>query len=276
MTEKYDFSKLSRGTNTLLVGATGTGKTHALRTMVECGLEVFAVFTEPSMEMFDDIPKDKLHWHYIESANPAWDDMVDSAKKINQLSFQGLTQLSDVNKKGYGQFIEVLNTLANFVDDRTGEEFGAVDNFGPERALYFDGLSGLCIMAMDLVVGSKPVKNQGDWGVAMDNLERLINKLCFSTRCWFVMTSHVERQLDEIVGATTIQVSVLGKKLAPKIPRYFSDVVLTVRDGNEFTWTTTEYNADLKARNLPLGKDLQPNFELIVKAVFDRLEKTVE
>ena len=39
---------MNPGVNEMLVGATGSGKTYAIRTLVDAGLEVFVVATEPA------------------------------------------------------------------------------------------------------------------------------------------------------------------------------------------------------------------------------------
>lgn len=254
------------GVNVLLVGATGTGKTHSIRTLVEAGLEVFVVFTEPGMEVLADIPAENLHWRYIAPATPDWSDMLDSATKINRLSFKSLTDLSDINKSKYTEFLELLTTLSNFKDDRTGKEYGPVDSWEPDRVLVVDSLSGLNIMAMNLVTGSKPVKSMADWGVAIDNLERLITKLCVDTKCHFVLTAHLERETDETTGGTSLMASTLGRKLAPKLPRFFSDVIHVKREGAKFLWSTASINVDLKARNLPLADNLPPTFKPIIES----------
>jgi hypothetical protein len=260
------------GVNVLLVGSTGSGKTHSIRTLVEQGLEVFVLFTEPGMEVLADIPSDKLHWHYIPPATPDWADMLDSASKINRLPFKMLTEMGDINKSKYQEFLHVLEALSNFKDARTGKEFGAVDSWDTSRVLVVDSLSGLNIMAMNLVTGSKPVKSMADWGVAMDNLERLITKLCVDTKCHFVLTAHLERETDENTGASSLMASTLGRKLAPKLPRFFSDVVHVKRDGTKFLWSTATSNVDLKARNLPLLDALPPSFEPIIKSWRSRAE----
>lgn len=249
----------------MLVGATGSGKTYVLRTLVEAGLEVFVLFSEPGMEVLADVPADKLHWHYVPPATPDWKDMVGSAEKINTLSFQALTSLSDINKGKYKEFIELLKCMANFTDDRTGMSFGPIDNFGPDKAFVVDSLSGLNIAAMNLVVGSKPVKSMSDWGVAMDNLERLITKLTTGLDCTFVMTAHLERETDEQTGGTQLMASTLGRKLAPRLPRFFSDVVHCRREGDKFFWSTVTSNVDLKARNLPFSDKLPPSFKPIIE-----------
>lgn len=248
----------------MLVGPTGSGKTHAIRTLVEAGLEVFVLFSEPGMEVLADVPSDKLHWHYIPPSAPDFSDMIDSAQKINALSLKSLADMTDINKKKYCEFIEMLKCMANFHDDRTGKDFGAIDDFGTSRAFVVDSLSGLNIAAMNLVVGSKPVKSMSDWGIAIDNLERLITKLTTGLQCVFVLTAHLERETDETTGGITLMASTLGRKLAPKLPRFFSDVVLARREGDKFFWSTTTTNVDLKARNLPFSDKLPPDFKPLI------------
>lgn len=253
------------GFKTLLVGSSGTGKTHSIRTLVDAGLEVFVLFTEPGMEVLGDIPSDKLHWHYIPPAAPDWSDMIDSAQKINTLSFESLAKLTDIKKSKYTEFIQILTCLSNFTDERTGQSYGPVDLWGTNRVLVLDSLSGLSIAAMNLVTGSKPCKSMADWGVAQDNLGRLIDKLTSGLDCHFVLTAHLERETDEVTGGVQLMASTLGKKLAPKLPRFFSDVVHCVRDGAAFRWSTASMNVDLKARNLPISDKLPPTFATILE-----------
>lgn len=248
----------------MLMGATGSGKTHSIRTLVEAGLEVFVLFTEPGMETLADVPSDKLHWHYIPPAAPDWSDMIDSATKINTLSIEGLSKLGDINKRKYNQFIEVLTSLSNFKCDRTGEFYGPVDEWEPNRVLVLDSMSGLSVMAMNLQAGSKPMKSMADWGIATDNLERLITKLCVDTRCHFVLLTHLERETDEVTGGVTLMASTLGRKLAPKLPRFFSEVIHVKRDGKAFSWSTATYNVDTKTRYLPIAEGLPPSFEPLI------------
>ena len=54
--------------------------------------------------------------------------------------------------------------------------------------------------------------------------------------------------------------STLGRKLAPKIPRFFSDVIHVKRIGNKFEWATDTLNCDLKARNVKIAGSLPPSF----------------
>ena len=258
------------GPKVMLVGGTGSGKTHAIRTLVDAGLEVFVIFTEPGMEVLSDVSSDKLHWHYIAPVNVDWDTLKDSAKKINTMTFKGLAELGDINKGKYQEWFELLTTLSNFTDDRTGVSYGAVDSFGMDKAVVIDSLSGLNVMAMNLVAGSKPVKSMADWGVAMDNLERLIMKISTGILCTVVLTAHLERESDEITGGTINMAATLGKKLAPRLPRFFSDVIVCRRDGTQFFWSTAAINTDTKARNVPLSDKIPPDFGRLLATWKDR------
>lgn len=255
------------GTNTLLIGPTGTGKTYSLHSAIDAGLEVFVISTEPGIaSTLGDTDPAKCHWHYIAPAASSWSDLIDSAQKINQLTFDAMAKLGAINKQKYTQFLDVLSTCNNFTCDRTGESFGDVSTWGPGRMLVIDSLTGLNIMAMNLVVGSKPTKSMADWGVAQDNLRRFLQTLVTNTRCFFTLIGHVEREKDEITGAVKLMVSSLGRKLGPEIPLFFDDVIYAQREGSSFTWSTAAVNVDLKARNLPISDKLPPDFKQIVDA----------
>lgn len=244
------------GTSLMLLGGVGSGKTSTCRSWIESGVQVCGIFTEPSWEVIADIPCPNLHFIYLQPITIGWASMIDSAQKINTLSFESLSKLPDINKSKFKDFISLLTVLSSYKCERCGVLLGPVDEWSTGRVLVVDSLSGLNIMAMNLVVGSKPVKSIADWGVAMDNEERLIQKLCIDRRCHFMLTAHIEREMDEITGISTAMPSALGRKLAPRLPRFFSDVVLTRRQGDKFEWSTTASGFDLKARNLPFSDHL--------------------
>jgi hypothetical protein len=254
--------------NVLLVGPSGTGKTRSLRTLAE-HRKTLIIATEPGVENIMGAPSKegdlhgKAHWRYIAPAAASWERLLDNATKINSFSMDVLQKMQGMGKSDYQQFMEMLNSCANFKCDVCNQEFGPIDDLGEEFAVAVDGLSGISIMGMNLVTGAKPIKTQPEWGCAMDNIENIIIKWTTGLNCSFVLTAHLEREIDEVSGGTTKTVSTLGRKLAPKIPRFFDEVVLAVREGKTFSWSTAELNTDLKARILPLGDGLRPDFELI-------------
>lgn len=261
MTEPERHVQPAWGFRVLLLGPTGTGKTFSIRTLVEAGLVPFVISTEPGItSVLGDIPPEKLHWKYIPPAQAGWDVMLSNAQKIHTMSFKALSSLEQIDRKNYGQFLEVVSACANFVCDRTGESFGSVDTWGTDRVLVMDSLTGLSKMAMNLVVGAKPTKAMGEWGVAMDNLERLMDRWTCGIPCHFMMTSHLEREKDEITGAIKNFPSTLGTKLPPKVPLLFDDVLMCKRAAKDFYWTVNDPNTDLKSRHLPMEDKIDPTF----------------
>lgn len=260
------------GFNCLLMGPAGTGKTHAIGTLVDAGIEVFYIALEPGLESLLGYWVDRglpvpsnLHWHTVKAPDASFTELLDVATKINTMSLEMLSKLQDTNRSKYNQFRSLYEVLNNFTDQRTGEAFGPVDKFDTSRAVAIDGLTGVNTASMLSVIGGKPVRSMPDWGLAQQQVETLLNKLCNNMRCHFLLLAHVEREKDEVLGGIKLMVSTLGNKLAPKIPALFSDVILTVRQGTKWNWDTANPMADLKTRNLPVSQDIQPSFAQIVK-----------
>lgn len=258
------------GVNVLLMGPSGTGKTHSIGTLVDLGIDVFYLALESGMESLlgywtdhgKEVPKN-LHWHKVAAPAASFTDMIQNAKNINMLNLDSLAKMTDPNKSKHNQFVALLEALNNFPDDRTGEKYGPVNTWDQSRVLVIDGATGISQCAMALVVGGKAVRNQSDWGIAQDQVEKLVRMLCDNCPCHFVLLSHVERETDAVLGGVKLMVSTLGKALAPKFPVMFSDVVLTERSGDKWTWNTASAMADVKTRNLPIKSDNPPTFKTI-------------
>lgn len=259
------------GTNVLLMGPAGTGKTHSIGTLVDAGIEVFYLGLEPGLESLLGYWTDKgkpvpvnLHWHRLAAPKASFSDLLESAKKINTMALDSLAKMSDPKRSSHNQFISLIEAVNDFPDDRTGKKFGCVDTWGPDRAFVIDGLAGLTRAAMSMVIGGKPVKSQMDWGIAQDQVEKILRMWTDNCSCHFVLLAHVEREVDAVLGGTKIMVSSLGKALGPKINPMFSDVILTVREGTKFSWDTGSAMADVKSRNLPIAQGLDADFGKII------------
>lgn len=270
----------------LLMGATGSGKTWALSTVVEhTNLDLFVIITEPNgLDTLLDVwhtkklPIERLHWHYVAPRAAKWDALKQMAKTVNTNSYEDLTKLKQgVAKKESTQFYEVLEQLENFTDDRTGESFGDVTEWTADtnggRCLAIDSLSGLNMMAMAMTIGLKPVAHQGEWGTAMNLEEQLFLTISSSLKVPFILTAHIDKEADEISGAQTIQAAALGRKLAPRLTRFFSEVVLASRGKSrtDFSWSTADVKADLKNRGLEFSSSLAPDFALVWQSYLRRL-----
>lgn len=261
------------GPKVLLLGGGGTGKSHALSTLEKAGLNVACIFTEPSgMETLNDLTSpERFHWMYLPPATVSFEDQLKAAKIINTMSFKSLTEMGDIDKRKFDHWLSFISACGDFKCQRCGQAIGPIDKLGPDWAVCLDSLSGMNVMAMNLVVGLKPVKAPGDWGVAMDQLERFVTLFTTGLRCMGVITGHLEKETDPNTGASTFQASTLGQKLAPKISRFFSDIIMTKREGANFSWSTGAFGVDLKARNVPISDKLAPSFEPIVKAWHKRI-----
>lgn len=265
----------------LLEGAPGSGKTTALATLLNCGLEVFAVITEPGGEesLLDGVrlykaPIDRLHWTYIAPATAPWSALTKMAERINSMGYEDLSKLkSGIDKDAYRQFFQLLGALSNFKCARTGKEYGAVDDFRGDECVVLDSLSGINRMAFQLTVGGKPTAHQGEWGVAMAAEESLIAKLCSDIKVPMILTAHVEPEKDEVDGSIKLMPMALGRRLAPKLPKDFSDVVYSYREGSDFFWSTIATKVDVKTRNLPRKDKLPPNFAPVIEAWRRRVEQ---
>lgn len=255
------------GPNVLLMGPGGTGKTYAIGTLVDAGVEVFYLAIEQGLETLfgyyadqgKPIP-DNLHWHKIEPPKASFSELEATALKVNTQSYETLAKSSDLNRHTHNLFISVMRAMADFPDDRTGQKFGPVDGWAPGRAVVIDGLTGLSNAAMSMVVGARPTRGPGDYGVAQNQLAGFLRLCCDHLKCWFVLIAHIERETDLVQGGSKITVSTLGKALPPIIPPMFSDVILTVREGTKWTWSTATANADTKARNVPWAEGIPADF----------------
>lgn len=267
----------------LLLGPSGSGKTHALTTILEAGLELFVIITEPhGLETLltacasKGLPTSNLHWMEIFPARPGFDSLEQMARKVSIMDQGALANLKPGGERQEAQWIKLLNGCREFTDGKDGKKYGAIDSFGPARAVAVDSLSGLNAMAMDITIGDKVTANPGEWGIAMKQLEKFLMLCTSNLRCLFVLTAHIEREIDENTGVGRIMASTLGRKLAPTIPRYFSEVILAKRNSEgereAFEWSNAELNHDLKRRALPLGSKLQPSFAPIVEAYKKRVE----
>jgi hypothetical protein len=270
--------------HSLLMGPTGAGKTTGLATYMKAGVELFAIITEPTgVDSLLDAVKlygvdiNLLHWATVPPTSADWGAFSEMVSKINTLSYKDLSELkSGIGKEKMKQFPKLLGNMQNFKCERTGKEFGDVTTWDASRALAVDSLSGLSLITLQTTVGFKPSPHQGEWGIAMSATEQLLLKLSSDCQCYFNLTAHIEKEPDEISGTNKVGVSTLGKKLAPKIPRFFSEVIRARKEqgknGAAFKWSTLDSECDLKNRALPASNDLAPSFEPIVQAFRARVE----
>jgi hypothetical protein len=254
------------GPKVILMGDSGTGKTEALKTLIKAGITPFIIATEQNfIQTMKDAPAGSWHYKYVNpSPDSSWGKFLDMAKKINDLSYENLTKVTDPFKQAHNKFLEIISICNNFVAEDNGVSYGDASKWQTDRALVIDSLSGVSDMAMALVVGNKPVRSMPDWGVSQNAIKTLLS-LCVSIRCTFILTAHIDREKDEITGGTTVTVKTLGQKLGPDLPRMFSDVIRTRRNADKFVWDTSDSQAVVVGRHLPFKHDLEPSFVPLIE-----------
>ena len=266
------------GPKVCLMGLGGTGKTYALGTLVEWaernGFEVAVLFTENSTETLLGYFRDKgrepppnLFWHQQTTRPISLKSLIQQADNVGKLSYEALAKSIDSNRGGDNNaFWKILQTCANFVDDRTGKSLGAIDSWtaADRRIFCIDSLTETGNAAMKMQIGSRPMASPGDYGVAQNNLMNFLRLITQGCRCTFAMTAHVDRDKDEVSGTVKVMTKSIGKALYGDIPPLFSDVILTVREGDKFYWDTAAYGVDTKTRSLGYRSKIEPNFALIM------------
>lgn len=257
--------------NVLLLGDISSGKTHAIRSLVNCGVEVFYQALEPGFEdILGDIPSDKLHWNYIPSYKPDFNVVQEITQLLNSRDHDTIQKMGGINKAKYTQIFDLIKNCNNFKCQRTGQEFGSVNSWDASRAFVIDGFSGLNNIFARAIVGDKPFLEPRDYQAIQFDIEQFINTCCQGTKCWFILTAHTERETDEQTGVSQMMVSTIGRKLAPRIPRFFSEVIYCKRimdtsqaKGARFVWDTATTDVRTKTRNLPYKADNAADFKLM-------------
>ena len=268
----------------IIMGEVGSGKTDALLSCIAQGKELFVLVTEPTgVEVLLDgmrrrkLPLEKLHWKLVRPARASMASLIASAKLSNTKSAGDLQSLDvGLDRSSYKQFMELLTSIADFRCDRTGESYGDVTEWDDSRVFAIDSLSGLSQMAIKHVSGNRGTITQPEYGIIQTAIYDLLTTLT-GLSCFFVLTAHVEFEKDELSGKLLKSVSTVGKKLAPKVPLFFSEVVRQRREGTKkFTWSTDDADTTLKCRALPYGADLPADLAPIIRAYEARKLQVME
>lgn len=266
------------GPKICLMGLGGTGKTYALGTLCDWAAKnefrVAILFTENGLETFLGYYRDhgrepppNVFWHQQSTKPHSLKALMETAKNVGVLSYEALAKSVDANRGGDNNaFLKILGSCADFTDDRTGTKLGAVDTWKISDKIIFamDSLTETSNAAMKMQIGSRPMASPGDYGVAQNNLMNFLRLCTQGMEAPFVMTAHVDREVDGVTQSTKIMIKAIGKALATEIPTLFSDVIYTTRDGAQFWWDTAAYGVDTKTRSLGYRSKIVPDFAQIM------------
>lgn len=279
LAEDYDYDKNDTvglvGPKVCLMGLGGTGKTYAIGTLVDWAtansFEVAVLFTENSTETllgyFRDHGKEpplNFFWHQQTTRPISLKNLLGTAEKVGKLSYEALAKSVDGDRGGDNNaFWKILQSCSDFKDDRTGKNLGPVDSFPANRIFVIDSLTELANAAMKMQIGARPMASPGDYGIAQHNLMNFLRLCTQGMNCPFVLTAHVDREIDPVTQSTKIMIKAIGKALATEIPTLFSDVIYTTREADKFYWDTAAYGVDTKTRSLGYRSKISPDFAQI-------------
>lgn len=269
---------LFAGPKVLLMGASGGGKTFSLGTLVDWAAaqtparEVFVLFTENGLETLLGYWRDKgkpipanLHWHVHKTPALSLESLLEGAKKVGLMNYESLTKTTDPNRGTNNPWEKLLQVFTNFPDDRTGEKFGNIGTWGPDKILINDSLTETANACFKMVTGNKPVAAQNEYMVAQNNLINWVRFMTQTLQCTFVMTAHVHKVVNEVSGSMQLMVKTgIGKALSDDMPQMFSEALYCARNGTEWFWETAAANVDTKTRYLPIASKIKPDFAQIM------------
>jgi hypothetical protein len=255
----------------LLIGEQGSGKSHAIRSLLDAGFEkVVVIALEPGIQdVLGDLPKDKVLWKYINPYGLKMTKLASLYRNINTMSQKSLQEMGHMGREQFPQFIDLMSACDAFVDDRTGTNLGGIEKFPTNWAFIIDGLSGLNTIVQHFTIGVKPFLDLRDYQAIQNQILEFMNILTNDSKCLFVLNAHLERETDENTGQSILTMATIGRKLAPKLGRFFSDVILTERytkdNTTKWRWVTESSQIKLKSRNLPASRELPASFKQLIE-----------
>ncbi len=265
------------GPKILIEGPAGTGKTHALGTLVDWAArqtpprKVHVVFTERGLETLlgywteRNLPvPTNLSWTSITQAPLPLTSLIDGARKSGSMTYEALTKSVDANRAANNPWEKFLTVLSDVPNDRDGTKLGNIGEWDECPILINDFLSESANMCFKMVTGNKPVAAPPEYLVAQNNLLNWLRYMTQAFKGTFVITAHVQRQINEVAGTSQLMTKAIGKAMGDEIPQLFSEVIYTVRLGAEWWWETAAANVDTKVRYLPIATKIKPDFALIM------------
>lgn len=224
----------------LLMGNSGVGKTGALATLAQAGYRLFVFDFDNGLDILLD-PK-ILPPQYRD--NVFYKSLQDKPTKVGSSLVLQATAWADL-MKSLGDWKEGTTSLGGFT------------TWGEKDVIVIDSLTIASDRAMDEALkmggrlGQRPQIQ--DYSSAMDSIQSLLELLYGDTcQCNVVMTAHLMYLEDGTTGGIKKGFpNVIGQKLAPKIPRYFNNMVLLQKKvvGNTVhreIFTEGTFNMDLK------------------------------
>lgn len=270
------------GVKEFLVGDSGNGKTHVVRSLLGTGIQPLMLATEPGFRALSpcDNPAcnicgpmgsanrafPAIPYIFIPPSSAGLEILQEQAKNVMTKDQAALSRIVDKQRENdFNAMKQFYDALGAFKAS-DGMNYGAIEQWGTDRCLVVDGLSSLGDMAMDMYVGRRPLYDKPDYQIAQRVLKAAVMYLTMKVRAHVILIAHIGRGEDSLEGRNKITANTVGQKLAPELPRFFDDMIHAEREGAVFTWSTATTGAIAKARNLPYKTGMQPSFKPVVES----------
>lgn len=197
----------------LIMADSGSGKTGALAALANAGFELFILDFDNGLDILTSYLKPEAfeRVHY--------ETLTDKMKAGGEFG-----AIPDGVPASTRKAMDLLN---RWKDSETGEDFGPVTEFGPGRVVVLDSLTmqgEAAIRHVQAIDGKSGSSKWKYYGPAMEIQEGLLS-IFFSetTNTNIIVTAHIVLLGEE--DNERGYPSALGKKLPPKVARYFNSVL---------------------------------------------------
>lgn len=222
----------------LLIGEAKSGKTGSLVSLVKAGYKLRIL----DLDNLLDVLK-----YMVKRECPEYLTNVESRVLRDKRKASAMGAVLSGTPSAYVNAVKMIENWKYKEADGTEVDLGNPADWGPDCILVIDSLSRLCDAAYDWMHALNP-KNDGRaiYGDAQDHVENLLSMLTSeSMTCNLVVIAHVTYQ-DMPDGTKKGYPQGVGQKLSPKIPQYFSSVILyTNRNGKRTIQTNSTPLIDL-------------------------------
>jgi len=256
----------------LCASDSGAGKTGALASLVDAGLNVRILDFDNGLSVLRGYVRDKTklatNVHYVDQLQ---DDMQLIAGRVGIKKSASFQRAMDALDKGGEAFW-----------GKSGAHIGPLKTWGPRDVLVVDTLSsaGRASLYMVMMANGAAMKAPEiqHYGTAMDNIEKWLQMLTGSSvNCHVIVNTHI----TSVEGTAKLYPEALGSKLSPKIGRNFDNMLsLSVFGGKRVFKTDKDGFLALKtaipmAETYPIETGWKDIFEkLLGRSIADLLKAT--
>lgn len=227
-------------TKILCLGDSGSGKTGALASLAAAGYNLRIVDVDNGLDILRDYMTNPASPYSKEAAQRVeFETITDSMKQL-------AGRLIPVNASVWTRVIDLLDNWKT-----PTAAFGNISSWTDKDILVIDTLSILAdhalkfMLKLNMRLGQKP--HQGDWYDAQMLVMGLLEKLYDdAVKCNVIVNCHI-RPIEDNNKIVKMYPESVGKTFSPKIGRYFNNVVLFDKAGNNKVIKTKGTNTiDLK------------------------------